>query len=175
MRKERSKKLVKGYSHNLMKAFFFFSISVILCSCGQDTTNEISSDDIYFDDGYNQNMDKNLPIITFEEVDFNFGIIIEGEKVGHTYNFTNTGKSDLIIADVRPACGCTSSKEYTREPIAPGEKGKIEVEFDSHQRPGDTKKSITVITNSQPNKTILYLLGEVMGSEKIENSESTIE
>ena len=43
------------------------------------------------------------PIIKFNHTDFNFGVIISGEKVAHTYKFKNTGTKDLLVAKVSPS------------------------------------------------------------------------
>jgi|TARA_B110000090_G_scaffold206957_1_gene257398 hypothetical protein len=162
------RKLVKDF---WSKALAVLVYAAIIVSCGIDSSGEITSDDIYFDDGYNKNVNLNLPQIIFEEEDFNFGIIIEGEIVSHLYKFENTGKSDLIISNVQTSCGCTSSKDYTKKPIKPGEKGEIEIEFDSTEKSGEIKKSISVITNCNPNKSILYILGNVISTGKIKKLE----
>jgi len=78
-----------------------------------------------------------------------FGVVIQGELVVHTFTFKNTGSEDLIIRDINSTCGCTVPT-YTKKPVAPGETGKIEVSFSSSGRKGRQHKSITVLTNSQP-------------------------
>ncbi len=77
---------------------------------------------------------------------FDFGNIKKGEKVSHTYEFTNTGKIPLIISDVRPGCGCTAP-EFTKEPIAPGKTGKVTLSFDSSQFEGPVSKEANVFAN----------------------------
>ena len=80
---------------------------------------------------------------------FNKGTITEGEKIEIVYRFKNTGEKPLIIKDVRPSCGCTVA-EKPMEPIAPGEEGSIKAVFDSQNKPGPSHKTITVISNTQP-------------------------
>ncbi|MEJ7661957.1 MAG: DUF1573 domain-containing protein [Hymenobacter sp.] len=53
----------------------------------------------------------------------------------HTFKFTNTGKSPLLIADATASCGCTTPS-WTKEPIAPGATGEMEVLFDSRGKRG---------------------------------------
>ena len=48
--------------------------------------------------------------MTFDKVSHDFGTIEEGETVQTTFNFTNTGKVDLLIVDARGSCGCTVPK-----------------------------------------------------------------
>jgi len=101
----------------------------------------------------------------FVEVQHNFGQVTEGEKVVYVYEVTNTGKADLVLLSVRASCGCTTPK-YDKKPIRPGKKGHIEVSFDTKGRPGKQRKSISIVTNTVPPNTVLYLSGEVLPAEK---------
>ena len=62
------------------------------------------------------------------------------------------------------SCGCTSP-EWTKEDVAPGETGEIVVEFDSKGKKGMQNKSVTVITNSEPQAKVLSFSGEVIAPE----------
>ncbi len=104
--------------------------------------------------------DGNLPVMSFEEIEFDFGTTNEGEIVKHDFIFTNTGEAPLVIDTARASCGCTIPT-FPREPIAPGETGTIAVEFNSQGRPGITNKSIRINANTQPEVTVLYLKGTV--------------
>ncbi len=104
-----------------------------------------------------------LPKFEFKSQIHDFGVVIQGEKVSHTYVFKNVGKSNLIISSVTASCGCTVSK-YDTKPIAPGEEGKIEIVFDSSGRSGIQNKSITVLSNTQPNRIELHFTAEVVTS-----------
>jgi hypothetical protein len=101
-----------------------------------------------------------LPRISFKEEFFDFGVVIQGEKVSHTFTFTNTGKSALIISSVHAGCGCTVPK-YSKDPIAPGASGEIEVTFDSSGRSGVQSKSVTVSSNAQPSGVELRFIADV--------------
>ena len=106
-----------------------------------------------------------LPKITFEEITYDFGKIIQGEKVAYNFRFENTGKKDLVISKVSTSCGCTVGN-YPKKPIKPGEKGKIEVVFDSKRKKGFQNKTVTVLANTQPNHTMLFIKGVVIIPEK---------
>lgn len=106
-----------------------------------------------------------LPKMEFTDTTYDFGRIIQGEKVAYDFRFTNIGRSDLVISKVRTSCGCTVGK-YPKHPIKPGEKGKIEVVFDSKSKRGFQNKTITVMANTQPNYTRLFLKGVVVEPEK---------
>jgi hypothetical protein len=105
-------------------------------------------------------------VMTFEQTDFDFGSVKEGEKVKHTYKFKNTGSEPLIISSAKGSCGCTVPK-WPSEPIAPGATGVIDVEFDSKGKPGKQTKRVTVNANTVPAQTFLNISGNV---EKDPNS-----
>jgi hypothetical protein len=86
--------------------------------------------------------------ITWEKNSHDFGEIKEGEKVEHTYKFTNTGSEDLVITNVQVTCGCTTPKGWPRDPIAPGKKADIIVQFNSTGKIGRQNKVVTVISNA---------------------------
>lgn len=87
------------------------------------------------------------PVITFEETDFNFDDIYQGDKVEHVFSFENTGDAPLIITNVQTTCGCTATN-WNREPILPGTKSTIKVNFNSAGKMGRQNKIITIISNS---------------------------
>lgn len=101
------------------------------------------------------------PIIKFNNDTYDFGKIKQGEKITHTFEFTNTGKSPLIINDVQAGCGCTTPK-FDKKPIAPDEKGNIEIGFNSSGQRGAQHKIISVYSNAEPKQLMLHLKGEVL-------------
>ncbi len=96
------------------------------------------------------------PEVELEEALFDFGTIEEGEVVEHVFHFTNTGTQPLKISQAKASCGCTVS-EWTKEEVAPSEKGKVAVKFDSKGRPGLQNKSVRLITNTKNgNETVRF-------------------
>ena len=89
------------------------------------------------------------PIMTFAEMEHDFGDIKPGSVVKHTFTFKNTGKSPLIISNASATCGCTTP-DWTKDPIPPGGDGKIDVQFDSHGKSGQVSKTITIEANTLP-------------------------
>jgi hypothetical protein len=85
-----------------------------------------------------------------------FGTIVEGEKVEHTFKFTNTGDADLVISSATASCGCTIAN-WPKEPIAPGETNEIKVEYNSAGKSAMQTKDITILANTNPVKTILQI------------------
>jgi hypothetical protein len=110
----------------------------------------------------NPNIDKSkLPVITLDKTEHNFGTITAGEKVSYSFKFRNTGKSDLVIANVIASCGCTVPS-FPKEPIAPGETEFINVQFDSKGRNGNFTKDITIYANTIPNSMQLIIKGNIV-------------
>jgi hypothetical protein len=105
-----------------------------------------------------------MAVIEFKEEVIDFGTIKSGEVVTKVFEFTNTGKSPLVISDAQASCGCTVP-EWPRSPIAPGESGKIIAKFDSSGKSGQQEKTITITSNTSPNSTKLRISGVVISPE----------
>ena len=108
-------------------------------------------------------------VMQFEQTDYDFGTVKEGEKVKHTYKFKNTGNEPLVISSAKGSCGCTVPK-WPSEPIPPGGSGQIDVEFDSKGKPGKQTKRVTVTANTVPAQSFLNISGNV---EKDPNAPAT--
>ena len=104
--------------------------------------------------------------MAFEEGTHEFGKINEGDVVEHTFVFTNTGSTPLIIQDAKASCGCTVPKK-PEQPIAPGETGEIQVRFNSQGKPGMQNKTVTVTANTEPATTQLYIKADVTPKNKV--------
>jgi hypothetical protein len=50
------------------------------------------------------------PKLVVEKADHDFGTVVEGKVVAHTFKLRNEGSADLVIKNVSPACGCTASE-----------------------------------------------------------------
>lgn len=103
-------------------------------------------------------------VMAFEETEFDFGTVTEGEKVSHTFAFTNDGDEPLILSNAKGSCGCTVPK-WPREPIAPGESGEVTVEFNSKNKKGKRNQKVTITANTNPPQTFLFLKGQVEPGE----------
>lgn len=101
------------------------------------------------------------PVMTFSESEYNFGDIKQGDVVKHTFEFTNTGKTPLLIENATASCGCTVP-QWPKDPVAPGAKGTIDVQFNSAGKSGVQNKQITITANTQPNTTMIAIKGNVL-------------
>lgn len=98
--------------------------------------------------------------IVFDKTTHEFGDITEGDIVEHTFEFTNTGNTPLIIIDAETTCGCTVPNK-PEAPIPPGGTDEIQVRFDSRGKAGIVSKAVTIITNTEPNTTRLFIKADV--------------
>lgn len=101
--------------------------------------------------------------IKFDKQTYDFGTFTVNNPVQEaTFNFTNEGKSPLVINQVVTSCGCTVAT-YTKKPIAPGQTGVVKVKYNGTGRfPSHIKKMITVRTNGVPEMVRLYIEGEMV-------------
>jgi len=99
--------------------------------------------------------------IKFDTTYYDFGTLSQGEKVVYTFKFKNTGNADLIIQDAYSTCGCTIPN-YSKEPIAPGDEGKIEVLFDSSGKRGIQYKTVTLKLNTKQKEKSLNIKANVL-------------
>lgn len=148
-----------------LAAFISLFLLLIFSGCksgGQKGQETISADLVNNPNSASGTAAKgSLPTIQFEQIEHDFGKILEGETVSYSFNFKNTGKSDLIIAEVTTSCGCTVPS-YPKTPIRPGESGVVKVAFNSNGRRGFQAKNIIVTSNTQPNTTIVRIKAQVV-------------
>jgi hypothetical protein len=103
---------------------------------------------------------KNAAEMTFGVEEFNFGTIKQGDAVTHEFEFTNTGKEDLIITNCQGSCGCTVPT-WPKEPIKKGAKAIIKVTFNSAGKMGMQDKTVTITSNAKNSPKVLHLKGTV--------------
>ena len=100
------------------------------------------------------------PAIVFEEVKYDFGSVVQGGTVDHTFKFKNTGTAPLIISNIGVSCGCTTP-EWTKDPVLPGKTGTISAHFNSAGKMGMQNKVLTIESNAAAGSTTVSLVGEV--------------
>jgi hypothetical protein len=105
------------------------------------------------------------PKIEFKHKDntIDYGTVNKEEDNGiRAFVFTNTGDAPLIIKEAKSTCGCTVPS-YSKDPIAPGQTGKIEVKY--NMNPGPIRKTITIETNAvnyDEGRVALKITGDVV-------------
>ena len=162
-----------------MKHYLILAAALSLAACNRDKNAEAGAEGVNAEarpstsDAANPTVDNpnvvseteapnpNAPVMKFTEAEFDFGDIKADSKVHHTFTFTNTGKSPLLIEDATASCGCTTPS-WTKQPVAPGAQGKLEVQFDSRGKHGIISKQVAVRANTQPSITTIAIKGNVL-------------
>ena len=103
---------------------------------------------------------KPLTTLALSEANFDFGKLKKGDHVEHIYEVTDTGTNPLIISQVKPGCGCTVP-DYTKDPILPGQKGKITLKFDSTNFDGLVNKQAEVYANVEKAPIVLTFSADI--------------
>jgi len=107
--------------------------------------------------------------ITFAVLEHNYGTIEYDANGTCEFEFTNTGKVVLTLNNVQASCGCTAP-EWSKEPIKPGEKGKIIVKYNT-KIAGTFQKSIKVFSNATVSPVVLIIKGDV--KPKVQQEQAT--
>ncbi len=104
------------------------------------------------------------PRISSNKETHNFGQIEWKRPVKVEYTITNTGNKPLVLTNVTTSCACTVA-EWTKTPIASGDKGTVTAVFDA-QALGRFEKSVGIYSNAQPGLVYLKFTGEVVEEVK---------
>lgn len=88
------------------------------------------------------------------------GEIPQGTPKAIVYEFKNTGKTAVVITNVKGSCGCTAT-DYTKEPILPGKSAKVTATYNAANK-GAFTKTVTVTTSAEETPKILTLKGTVI-------------
>ncbi len=144
-----------------MKTFIISLLSIVL----------LTSTSFAQDKPTKQKPDKKAPEITFEKTEYDFGTIPYGSDAICEFVFKNTGKSPLILTNVRSSCGCTIPS-WTKTPIKKKKTDKITVKYNTH-RMGKFHKTITVTTNAKNSPIVLTITGKVESVKNIKKPKVT--
>lgn len=82
----------------------------------------------------------------FDEEGHNFGYTTKGQKLVHTFSFTNTGDDTLTIERIESDCACLTY-EISQMVLAPGESGTITITFITDDLNGITNKNLLIYSN----------------------------
>ena len=112
------------------------------------------------------------PGIAFEIEEHNFGTVEMGTVVRYTFIYRNTGNQPLIASKAKAGCGCTKV-EFTADTLAPGESGGVTYVFDTQNRLGNERNSLTLWTNAKETPHKLKFHGVIVPRQT--QSEDAIE
>lgn len=100
------------------------------------------------------------PVISFDTTSHDFGKVKLEESKTFEFTFKNTGDADLYIVDSNVFCSCMKLT-LPKEPIAPGQTGKIIMKFTGEQL-GSFMKNAQVYTNCKRPMVRINIEGEVI-------------
>ncbi|MFN4000361.1 DUF1573 domain-containing protein [Algoriphagus sp.] len=100
-------------------------------------------------------------VITFKENSIDFGDIVQGAKVEHTFTLTNSGTAPLVISNVAATCGCTVPS-WPKEPVAPGKSAEIKVSFNSTGKMGKQNSVVRIYSNASEPIEKVSLISNVL-------------
>ena len=136
-----------------------------LVACKENVTKKINKDNLEVAKQRDYKINDAAAAITFSKTEHDFGTINEGDVVETIFNFTNSGKSELIITNASATCGCTVP-EWPREPIPVGGSGKIKVKFNSSGKPNKQSKTVSLTTNTPQGKETVVIKAQVIPKQK---------
>ena len=90
---------------------------------------------------------KDRAVLSFYEKAFAFPDVKEGVVLSHEFEFINSGDQPLIIDRYAVACSCTKAF-FSKEPILPGGKSSVKIEFDTNDKYGYQNRIIEVYSNA---------------------------
>ena len=89
----------------------------------------------------------------------NFGDIIhKSGPVACTFNLKNIGSKPVVIYNVATTCGCTDVA-WTKEPLRPGQEGKISVTYSNDEGAYPFDKVLTVYSSDSKKPVLLKIRG----------------
>ena len=113
------------------------------------------------------NSDRKKAAIEFRDTLIDYGVLEFSADGTCEFRFTNTGKGQLLLKNVKSTCGCTVP-EWPGEPVKPGDSASILVSYDTY-RVGAFSKSIYVYSNAINSPIRLLIKGRVKPAEDMLN------
>ncbi|WP_422348624.1 DUF1573 domain-containing protein [Flagellimonas sp.] len=131
------------------------AVGLVSISCKDKASNKIVADNV--EDASNRDeAQKQLPVMSFDKQEHDFGTITQGTAQQTTFTFTNTGNAPLIITDAKSSCGCTVPEYPKNTPIGPGETGELLVKFNGSGQ-NQVTKTVTVTANTEKGTELLRI------------------
>ena len=89
-----------------------------------------------------------FPSISFDKTLHDFGDITNGTPVETIFSYTNSGRSPLVVTDIKSTCGCTVPQGWSKSPLMPGQSSQFSVKFNG-KGSNKVSKTITLTTNTE--------------------------
>lgn len=138
---------------NALLTLSLFSVLAFV-SCKENASSKIKSDNVA-EAAQRDEAGKQIPVMSFEKAEHDFGTIEQGTPQETAFKFTNTGNAPLIITNATSSCGCTVP-DPPKDPIAPGDTGELVVKFNGSGQ-NQVTKTITVNANTEKGSELLRI------------------
>ena len=149
-----------------MKNILFLLSLFFIFSCGDDPFSKVKSENVQ-KASVRDNSFTNAPIMTFDKTVHDFGTIQDGTPVETVFSYTNTGESPLVITDIKSTCGCTVPRDWSREPLSPGESSQFTVKFNG-KGVNKTSKTVTIAANTATGRETVKITAFINNPEMAE-------
>ena len=146
-----------------MKNILFLLSFFFLFACGDDPFSKVKSGNVEMA-SVRDNSPSKFPAMSFDKTTHDFGVIQNGTPVETVFSYTNTGEAPLVITDIKSTCGCTVPRDWSREPLNPGESSQFSVKFDGKGR-NNTSKTVTITANTQTGRETVKITAFVNNPE----------
>jgi hypothetical protein len=100
------------------------------------------------------------PTMDFKDTVHDFSTVHENESVSYDFEFTNNGKTPLIITSANGSCGCTVP-EFPHDAVQPGKSAIMKVTFNSTGKSGHQEKSVVIHANTVRNIHMLFIKADI--------------
>lgn len=88
------------------------------------------------------------------ELEFRFGLAVEGDVVTHTFLLRNAGDSPLSVLDIVTECGCTTG-DISVSPIEPGASAELSVTLRTQGYGDETLLRSVFVATDDPARPVL--------------------
>ncbi len=108
------------------------------------------------------------PVLTWEIPSYDYGTVYTDDlpETKLAIVFENTGNQPLVLTNVRACCG-TRVTHWPKEPVMPGVKDTIKIEFNLVPRPHRIRRSVVASSNcTESNNKVFRITGEVVQREE---------
>ncbi len=99
--------------------------------------------------------------LKFTDTKKSFGFVKKGEVVKLEFEFSNEGNQPLIITEAKVECSCTTV-EFPKQPVAPSQKGKVIVSFDTKSVYDRQDRIVEIISNAKNSNQKIRFKGVVL-------------
>jgi hypothetical protein len=125
---------------------FLITPLLFLNSCKDKAVDKINNENVQM--ATERDSQIVFPSISFDKTLHDFGDITNGTPVETIFSYTNSGRSPLVVTDIKSTCGCTVPQGWSKSPLMPGESSQFSVKFNG-KGANKVSKTITLTTNTE--------------------------